>query len=107
MADYYVNVPVNEDREKKLQEVGLADQIKEIGGKKVIQVDLGKKDYKKLCKGFEGLEADASNTCELPEDADKILFDLVIQHKTIDIMKVAITKLYNPLAGKALREKTF
>lgn len=107
MADYYVNVPVDEDRENRLQDVGLADEIKEIGGKKVIQIEVGKKDYKKLSKGFEGLEADASNTFELPEAADKTLFDMVVQHKTTDIMKVAITKLYNPLAGKALREKTF
>ena len=107
MADYYLNVPIDEEREKKLQEAGLAGEIQEQGGAKVIQVPVGKKDYKKLCKGFSGLEADDSNTCSLPSDGDQTLFNLVVEHKTIDIMKVAITKLYNPLAGKALREKTF
>jgi len=27
--------------------------------------------------------------------------------KTVDVMKFAITKLYNPLAGKAPRSKVF
>ncbi|MFH1113109.1 MAG: hypothetical protein V1792_04240 [Pseudomonadota bacterium] len=105
MADYYLNVPIDEEREKKLQEVGLAGEIQEQGGRKVIQVPLGKKDFKKLCKGFSDLEADESNTCSLPSQGDQQLFDLVVQHKATDIMKIAITKLYNPLAGKELRSK--
>lgn len=107
MADYFLNVPIDANREKKLEEAGLAGEIKEIGGEKVVQVPVSQKEYKKLCKGFSDLEADESNTCRLPEDPDQTLFDLVIAHKTTDIMKVAITKLYNPLAGKAPRQKVF
>ncbi len=107
MADYYLNVPIDDEREKKLGEAGLTGEIKEVGGQKVIQVPVTKKEFKKLCKGFSDLEADESNTCSLPIEPDQTLFDLVAEHKTTDIMKVAITKLYNPLAGKSLREKTF
>jgi hypothetical protein len=42
----------------------------------------------------------------LPDPATKTLLDIVTTSKTLDCMKVAIIKLYNPLAGKELRSKT-
>jgi len=100
MADAYINVILDDQRVRQLQEIGLTDSIKEFGGKKVIQVGMTKKDQKKLQKGYEGLTFDESNACVLPEKGDQILWKIITDMKTADVMKFAITKLYNPLAGR-------
>jgi len=106
MADYCINLFLDEDQQKKIEELGLGEHIQEIDGKKAVQVAMSKKDQKKLQKGFPGLEFDSSNACVLPEEAQITLADIVLEMKSLDVMKFAITKLYNPLAGKALRSKT-
>lgn len=106
MADYYVNIYLDDEKLKKIEAAGLAGQVKEIGGKKAIQVGMGKMDQKKLVKGFPDLTFDDSNACVLPEQQENILFGFVADLKTLDVMKMAIMKLYNPLAGKALRSAT-
>ena len=103
MADYYVNIYLDDEKIKKVEAVGLAGQVKEIDGKKTIQVGTSKMEQKKLVKGFPDLTFDASNACALPEQAENTLFGFVVDLKTVDVMKFAILKLYNPLAGKALR----
>jgi hypothetical protein len=103
MADYYINIFMNDEKQKKLSDAGLADQIKDVDGKKAIQVGVSEKEQKKLSKGFPDMTFDASNACVLPENAENTLFDIVCNMKTVDVMKMAIMKLYNPLAGKAPR----
>jgi hypothetical protein len=105
MADFYVNVMVDDERLKRLAEAGLSNQIQDLGGKKAIQVPMTVKEHKKLVKSFPDLQFDSSNACVLPEDPEKVLFGMVADMKTLDVMKVAIMKLYNPLAGKDLRTK--
>jgi hypothetical protein len=100
MADFYINVFIDDEKLKKLQEAGLADQVKEIGGKKAIQVGMTAKDQKKLIKGFPELSFDDSNACVLPEAGENKLMDIIVSMKSIDVMKVAISKLYSPLAGR-------
>lgn len=100
MADFYINVFMDDEKLKKLEGAGLADQVQEIGGKKAIQVGMTKKDQKKLLKGFEGLTFDDSNACVLPEEAENTLMGIVADLKTLGVMKVAISKLYNPLKGR-------
>ena len=100
MADAYINLMLNDERIKKLHEIGLADNIKDIGSNKVIQVEITKKDQKKLQKGYEGLTFDASNACVLPEKGDQILWKIITDMKSVDVIKFAITKLYNPLSGR-------
>ncbi len=107
MADFYINVMVDDEREKKLGEVGLSSHIQTLGGKKCIQVPMTAKEQKKLLKGFPDLQFDSSNACALPETPEGVLFGMVADMKTIDVMKLAIMKLYNPLAGKDLRTKVF
>ena len=107
MADCLINVFLTDDDQKKLDEVGLGDQVLEVEGKKAVQVPMSKKDQKKLVKGFPDLAFDDANACALPDDAQKQLLDIVVDLKTLDVMKFAISKLYNPLAGKAIRSKTF
>jgi hypothetical protein len=105
MADYCINVFLDEKQQKKIEELGLGDHVQEIEGKKAVQVAMSKKDQKKLQKGFPGLEFNESNACVLPEEAQITLMDVILQTKSLDVMKFAITKLYNPLAGKDLRSK--
>ena len=103
MADYYINIFMNDDRQQKLADAGLAGQITDVDGKKAIRVPVSEKEHKKLTKGFPDLTFDASSACVLPETPENTLFDIVCNMKTIDVMKMAIMKLYNPLAGKAIR----
>ena len=107
MADYCINVFLDDELEKKIQESGLGDQIKEIQGKQAIQIAVGKKEQKKLLKAFPDLEFDSSDACVLPGEAENTLMDIILENKTLDVMKFAIVKLYNPLAGKALRSKVY
>jgi len=103
MADFYINVFMDDEKLKKIEAAGLADQVQEIDGKKAIQVEMNKKDKKKLCKGFTDLAFDSSDACVLPEDAENTLMGIIGDMGTLEVMKVAITKLYNPLAGKSIR----
>jgi hypothetical protein len=103
MADYYINIFMTDEKQKKLDGAGLAGQIKDVGGKKAIQVAVSDKEYKKLIKGFPDLAFDVSNACVIPETAETTLLDIICNMKTIDVMKVAIMKIYSPLAGKAPR----
>ena len=102
MADFYINVFLDDEKTKKIEDAGLADHITEIDGKKAIQVDMNKKEKKKLVKGFTDLTFDDVNACVLPEDGENTLLDVLSQTQTIDCMKVAIIKLYNPLAGRGI-----
>ncbi|MBW1704210.1 MAG: hypothetical protein JRJ86_03495 [Deltaproteobacteria bacterium] len=106
MADYCINLFLDQEQQKKIEELGLGDHIQEIDGKKAVQVAMSKKDQKKLQKGFPDIEFDSSNACVLPDEAQITLADIIFELKSLDVMKFAITKLYNPLAGKALRSKT-
>ncbi|MGD8368355.1 MAG: hypothetical protein PVG78_11970 [Desulfobacterales bacterium] len=102
MADFYINLFLDDEALKKAEAAGLGDQVQEIGGKKGFKVEMTKKDQKKLLKGFEGLTFDADNACELPEAGAKTLLGIILDMKSLDVMKFAITKLYNPLAGRSV-----
>lgn len=102
MADFYINVFLDDEKTKIIKDAGLADQITEINGKKAIQVGMTKKEQKKLIKGFTDLAFDDSNACVLPEAGEKTLLNIISQTQTLDCMKVAIIKLYNPLAGRGI-----
>jgi hypothetical protein len=107
MADYYINIFLDDEKIKKLEAVGLSGEIQEINGKKAIRVEVTAKEQKKLAKSFPDLAYDASNACVLPEQAETLLMSLIVSVKSLDVMKAAILKLYNPFAGKELLQKTF
>ena len=107
MADFYITIFLDGEKIKKVEDAGLAGEIREIDGKKAIQVGLTGKEQKKLVKGFPELIFDSSNACVLPEQAENILMNLIASMKTLDVMKGAIMKLYNPLSGRELRAKVF
>jgi hypothetical protein len=103
MADYLINVFLDDEKRKKIEDAGLADKIIELDGKKAVQVEMSAKEQKKLAKGFTDLSFDGTNACVLPAEAEAKLVDIIAEMKTLDVMKFAIMKLYNPLAGKAPR----
>lgn len=100
MADAYINIFLNDEKLQQLQEAGLAGQVKTIDGKQAVQVGMTSKDQKKLLKGYDGLAFDGAGACVLPEKGEEILWKIVVDMKSTDVMKFAITKLYNPLAGR-------
>jgi hypothetical protein len=103
MADCFINIFLDDEKIQKLTAAGLAGDITEIDGKKAIKVKATDKEQKKLVKGFPDMPFDANNACELPEAAANTVFNIICDMKTIDVMKFAIMKIYNPLAGKAPR----
>jgi len=103
MADYLINIFLNDEKQKTIETAGLGNKIVTVDGKKVVQVEMSAKDQKKLVKGFPDLAFDTSNACELPSEAEAKLLGIIGDMKTLDVMKFAIMKLYNPLAGKAPR----
>lgn len=105
MADFYVNIFLDDEKLKKLEGAGLAGEIREIDGKKAVQVGMTSKEQKKLVKSFENLTFDSSNACVLPEKGENTLMGIIVSMKTVDVMKGAILKLYNPLSGKELRSR--
>jgi hypothetical protein len=107
MADYYITIFLDAEKSKKIDDAGLAGEIREIDGKKAIQVEVTAKEHKKLLKGFPDLTPDFSNAYMLPEQAETLLMNMIVSIKSLDVMKGAILKLYNPFAGKELLQKTF
>lgn len=103
MGDYTINIFLDDDKFKRIEAAGLAGKVTEVDGKKAVQVEMTAKDQKKLSKGFPDLTFDASNACVLPAEAEEKLLAIIGDMKTLDVMKFAIMKLYNPLAGKAPR----
>ena len=103
MPDYTVTIVLDADKEAKLTAAGLGDAAVTIDGKKAISVPVTAKEQKKLVKGFAGLTFNDTNACSLPSDAEEKLFGFICEMKTVDVMKFAIMKIYNPLAGKAPR----
>ncbi len=102
MADYTINLFLDDDKLKKIEGAGLADEIVTLDGKKAVQVPMSAKEQKKLAKGFPDMDF-SDNACELPPEAADKLAGIIAEMKTLDVMKFAIMKLYNPLAGKAPR----
>ena len=102
MADFNINIFLDDAKLKQIEDAGLGDQVQDIDGKKAVQVEVNKKEQKKLVKGFPGLAFDASNACVLPEEAEQTLMGFITDNKSLSVMKFAIVKLYNPLAGRSI-----
>lgn len=103
MSDYTITIFLDAEKDAALAAAGLGDSTVIVDGKKAISVPVTAKEQKKLVKGFAGLAFDAANACILPAEAEDKLFGFVCDMKTVDVMKFAIMKIYNPLAGKAPR----
>jgi hypothetical protein len=103
--DYLINVFLDDDKIKKLEEAGLGEHITEVDGKKAITVTLPQKNQRKFGKAFpKTVLNDQTGEVEgFPEDAASLLVDVVVENKTVEVMHLFLMKAYKPLAGKALR----
>ncbi len=100
MADFFINIFLDDEKTKQIEAAELTDKIQVIDGKKAVQVKMNDKDQKKLLKGYPDLPFDASNACVLPKDGEDKLMQSITALKSTDVIKEAIKKLYNPLAGR-------
>ena len=103
--DYIVKIVLDDEKMKKVEEAGLGDHITEVGGKKVVKVALPDKNQRKFRKAFPEtvLNDQTGEVDDLPEDATNLLFDIVIENKTVEVMHLFLMKAFKPLAGKELR----
>jgi hypothetical protein len=103
--DYLITVPLDDEKIKKLEEAGLGGQITEVGGKKVIQVTLPQRNQRKFGKAFPKavLNDKTGEVDGFPEDAANLLFDVVIENKTVEVIHLFLLKAFKPLAGRELR----
>lgn len=100
MSDFFINIFLDDAKMERLAAAGQADKVVTIDGKKAVQVKMGDKDKKKLLKGYPDLTFDATDSCVLPEDGNEKLMQTITALRSLDIIKEAIKKLYNPLAGR-------
>ena len=81
MADYLINIFLDDAKRKQIEGAGLADKIIDLQGKKAVQVEMGAKEHKKLVKGFTDLVFDGSNACVLPAEAEAKLVGIIAEMK--------------------------
>jgi len=91
MADIYpINIWINEDRLKRLQEAGLADMAQEaFAGLKKLAVPANEKQKEAILKKFPMAKFDSATTKSielLPRDVKDKIFDLVVTNKTLDVL---------------------
>ena len=105
--DYVITIMLDDEKVKKLEEVRLSNHITEESGGKAIKVPLPQKNQRKFKKAFPQviLNDQTGEVDKFPEDAAAMLFDSVIEHKTVELMHLFLLKTFKPLAGKELRHR--
>jgi hypothetical protein len=91
MAEIYpINIWINEDRLKRLQQAGLADMAQEaFAGLKKLAVPANEKQKEAILKKFPMAKFDSATTKSielLPKDVKDKIFDLVVTNKTLDVL---------------------
>lgn len=87
---YPINIWINEERYKQLQEAGLADMCEEmLAGLKVFRIYANEAQRDKILKVFPTAKYDSATTKSielLPKEVKDKMFDLVVQKKSLDIL---------------------
>ena len=91
MADIYpINIWINEDRLKRLQEAGLADMAQEVfAGLKKLAVPANEKQKETILREFPMAKFDSATTKSielLPREVKDKIFDLVVTNKKLDVL---------------------
>lgn len=91
MAETYpINIWINEERFKALQDAGLANLLKEeLAGMKVLIVPCNAAQRDKVLKIFPMAKYDAATTKSielLPKAVKDQIYNLVVQKKSLDVM---------------------
>ena len=87
---YSINIWINEERDKKLREVGLANMTKDaLAGMKVLQLKYTEKQKNEILELYPMTKFDTSTTKSielLPEEVKNKMFELIIKRKNINII---------------------
>jgi|UniRef100_A0A7C3ZDT8 hypothetical protein len=91
MAETYpINIWINEERFKALQEAGLSNLLKEeLAGMKVLIVPCTAEQRDKILKLFPMAKYDAATTKSielLPKQVKDKIYDLVVKRKSLNVM---------------------
>jgi len=91
MAEIYpINIWINEDRLKRLQQAGLADMAQEaFAGLKKLAIPANEKQKEEILKKFPMAKFDSATTKSielLPRDVKDKIFDLVVTNKKLDVL---------------------
>jgi hypothetical protein len=97
MAEIYpINIWINEDRLKRLQQAGLADMAQEaFAGLKKLAVPANEKQKEAILKKFPMAKFDSATTKSielLPRDIKDKIFDLVVTNKTLDVLDTFLAR---------------
>jgi hypothetical protein len=104
-TDYVITIFLDDEKIKRLKEADLDGHIIEVAGKKVIKVTVPQKNQRKFRKAFPKtvLNDQSREVDDFPSDAGNLLFDVIIENKTTEVMHLFLMKAFKPLAGKELR----
>lgn len=87
---YSINIWINEERDKKLRESGLANITKDaLAGMKVFQLECTEKQKNEILELYPMAKFDTSTTKSielLPAEVKNKMFDLIIKRKNINII---------------------
>ena len=106
MADeYLIKIFLDDEKTGRLSAAGLDSHIAEESGKKLITVTLLQKNQRKFRKAFKDavLDDQTGEVDNFPKEAVDLLFDVVIENKSTEVMHLFLMKAFKPLAGKELR----
>jgi hypothetical protein len=88
---YSINIWINEERDKKLSEVGLANMAKDaLAGMKVLQLNCKEKEKDEILKLYPMAKFDSSTTKSielLPAEMKNKMFNLTIKRKSVDVIE--------------------
>ena len=103
--DCLIKIFLDDEKMRRLKEAGLDDHITEVEGRKVIEVTLPQKNQRKFGKAFPKavLDDQTGEVDDFPEDTANLLFDVVVESKTVEVTDLFLMKAFKPLAGKELR----
>jgi hypothetical protein len=98
MAETYpINIWINEERYKALQEAGLANLLKEeLAGMKVLIIPCNKAQREKVLKLFPTAKYDAATTKSielLPKAVKDKIYTLAVKRKTLNVMDEFIKEI--------------
>jgi hypothetical protein len=103
--DYQIKILLDDEKMKKLIQAGLDIHIIEEECEKLLKITLPQKNQRKFKKAFPKavLNEQTGQVDKFPEDAASMLFDAIIEYKTLDVIQFFLLKAFKPLAGKEIR----
>jgi len=88
---YSINIWINEERNEKLVNAGLADLTKDaLAGMKILQLNCTKEQKDRFLKSYSQAKFDSATTKSielLPAEVKEDLFNLIVRRKSLDIIE--------------------